>query len=151
MSKPTIGNMVIAQSGGPSRVINQSLVGAILQAKGLKRVGKILGAMHGINGILNEEFIDLRQESKRTLEAVAKTPASALGTVRMKPTAADCAAIFEILRKHEVSYFFYIGGNDSAETVHIISEEAKKGGHAISCYHIPKTIDNDLVVWKQEN
>ena len=144
MSKPTIGNMVIAQSGGPSMVINQSLVGAVLQAKGLKRVGKILGAMHGINGILNEEFIDLRQESKRTLEAVAKTPASALGTVRMKPTAEDCAAIFEILRKHEVSYFFYIGGNDSAETVHIISEEAKKGGHAISCYHIPKTIDNDL-------
>ncbi len=144
MNKHPIGNMIIAQSGGPSMVINQSLVGAILEARGLKRVGKILGAMHGIKGILAEDFIDLRKESKRTLEAVAKTPASALGTVRMKPTAQDCAAIFEVLLRHDIRYFFYIGGNDSAETVHIISQSAKRAGHPISCYHIPKTIDNDL-------
>jgi 6-phosphofructokinase len=144
MKSHAVGNMVIAQSGGPSMVINQSLVGAILEARGLKHVGRILGAMHGIKGVLAEEFIDLRKESTRTLAAVAKTPASALGTVRMKPTAKDCAAIFKVLRKHDVSYFFYIGGNDSAETVHIISQAAKKGGHPISCYHIPKTIDNDL-------
>ena len=79
-------NMVIAQSGGPSMVINQSLVGAILEARKLTDVGEILGAMHGIKGILAEAFIDLRKERKATLEAVAKTPASALGTIRMKPT-----------------------------------------------------------------
>jgi 6-phosphofructokinase len=137
-------NMVIAQSGGPSMVINQSLVGAILEAKKLKDVGDIYGAMHGIKGILAEEFIDLRKENKKTLEAVAKTPASALGTVRMKPAPEDCAAIFSVLKKHNVGYFFYIGGNDSAETAHIISLEAKKAGEDIRCYHIPKTIDNDL-------
>ncbi|MCL1921727.1 MAG: 6-phosphofructokinase [Kiritimatiellaeota bacterium] len=138
------GNMLIAQSGGPSMVINQSLVGAVLAARESAAVGKIYGALHGIQGILDERFIDLRKESRKTLEAVAVTPSSALGSVRRKPTAADCAAIFAVLRKLDVRYFFYIGGNDSAETVHIISEEAAKAGHALRCFHIPKTIDNDL-------
>ncbi|HQQ92739.1 MAG TPA: 6-phosphofructokinase, partial [Kiritimatiellia bacterium] len=138
------GNMLIAQSGGPSMVINQSLVGAVLAAKESRSVGKIFGALHGIQGILDERFIDLRKESRTTLEAVANTPASALGSVRRKPTQADCQAIFTVLRKLEIRYFFYIGGNDSAETVHIINEEAVKAEYGISCFHIPKTIDNDL-------
>ncbi|MDD4018197.1 MAG: 6-phosphofructokinase [Kiritimatiellae bacterium] len=138
------GNMLIAQSGGPSMVINQSLAGAVLAARDSKAVGKIYGALHGIQGILDATFIDLRKESRATLEAVADTPSSALGSVRRKPTAEDCQAIFRVLRKLDIRYFFYIGGNDSAETVHIINEEAVKDGYGISCFHIPKTIDNDL-------
>jgi 6-phosphofructokinase 1 len=138
------GNMLIAQSGGPSMVINQSLVGAVLAARDNKSVGKIYGALHGIQGILEEHLIDLRKESRKTLEAVANTPSSALGSVRRKPTAEDCQAIFRVLRKLDIRYFFYIGGNDSAETVHIINEEAVKEEYGICCFHIPKTIDNDL-------
>ncbi len=138
------GNMLIAQSGGPSMVINQSLAGAVLKARELRQVGKIYGALHGIQGILDEDFIDLRKETRATIEKVATTPSSALGSVRRKPTTEDCAAIFQVLRKLEVVYFFYIGGNDSAETVHIINEEAIKAQYDIHCFHIPKTIDNDL-------
>ncbi len=138
------GNMMIAQSGGPTVVINQSLVGAVLEARKHACIGKIYGALHGIAGIMKENFIDLRKESAATLECVAQTPSSGLGSVRKKPTPEDCAAIFGVLQKYGVRYFFYIGGNDSAETAHILNEEAKKSAYPLCCYHIPKTIDNDL-------
>ncbi len=138
------GNMVIAQSGGPSMVINQSLVGAVLTAMDSPAIGRIYGARHGIKGILAERFLDLRRERRATLEAVALTPSSALGSARHKPSPADCAAIFQVLHRLQVRYFFYIGGNDSAETVHIINEEARRACYGIACFHIPKTIDNDL-------
>jgi len=93
---------------------------------------------------LKEDFINLRKESAATLEAVANTPSSALGSVRQKPTGDDCAKIFNVLKKNNVQYFFYIGGNDSAETAHIINEEAKAAKYDLRCFHIPKTIDNDL-------
>ena len=141
---PAKGNMLIGQSGGPTVVINQSLVGAILQAKQSKDIGGIYGALHGMKGILEENFIDLRKESIATLEAVANTPASALGSARKKPTDEECAKVFEILKKYNIRYYFYIGGNDSAEATHIINENAKKVGYDLRCYHIPKTIDNDL-------
>ncbi len=144
MKKLTTGNMLIAQSGGPSMVINQSLVGAVLEARKHKNIKKVFGARHGIQGILGEEFIELQGVKKSELEAVAATPSSALGTVRRKPTGADCHAIFEILHKHDVRFFFYIGGNDSAETVHIINLEAVIAGYELHCFHIPKTVDNDL-------
>ncbi len=138
------GNMMIAQSGGPSMVINQSLVGAVLTARASKKIGRIYGAMHGIKGILNEDFINLRKETVATLESVAASPSSALGSVRQKPTPKDCAKIFEVLKKYKIEYFFYAGGNDSAETTYIIQEEAKAAGYPLKCFHIPKTIDNDL-------
>jgi 6-phosphofructokinase 1 len=141
------GNMVIAQSGGPSMVINQSLVGAIIEAKKHSCIKNIYGSLHGIKGILEEKLIDLRKESSSTLELVANTPSSALGSVRKKPTEDDCAKIFSVLQKYNVRYFFYIGGNDSAETTHIINENARKVNYEFYCFHIPKTIDNDL----QEN
>ena len=144
VKKAVSGNMLIAQSGGPSMVINQSLVGAVLEAKRHKQIKNIYGALHGIKGILSENLIDLRKESLETLNAVAATTSSALGTVRKKPSAEDCKAIFAILHKYEIRYFFYIGGNDSAETTHIINEEARKAGYDLNCFHIPKTIDNDL-------
>jgi 6-phosphofructokinase 1 len=142
--KDLVGNMMIAQSGGPTAVINQSLVGAVLEAKTQKNIKKIYGALHGIQGILDEDFVELQKETKRNLEAVALTPSSGLGSVRKKPTPADCANIFQVLQKYGVRYFFYIGGNDTAETTHIINEEARKQQYEFRCFHIPKTIDNDL-------
>ena len=138
------GNLLIAQSGGPSMVINQSLVGVVAAAREHPRIGCILGARHGIEGILKEDLVDFRKEPRRLLEQVAQTPSSALGSVRRKPTEADCAAIFEVLRRRRVRWFFYIGGNDSAETVHIINEAARRARFTLGCFHIPKTIDNDL-------
>ena len=137
-------NMVIAQSGGPSMVINQSLVGAVLEARKSPRIGRILGARHGILGILGGDYVDLRKPSEKKLKAVAATPSSALGSCRKKPDAADCRAIFEAFRKLDVGYFFYIGGNDSADAARIVAEEAEKDGYPLVVYHIPKTIDNDL-------
>ena len=144
MNNPVEGNMLIAQSGGPSMVINQSLVGAVTEALKQKRVKKIYGSLHGIKGILMEDLVDLRKEGLKNLEAIANTPSSALGTVRQKPTPQDCATIFAVLQKYNVRFFFYIGGNDSAETAHIINEEARASKYDIRCYHVPKTIDNDL-------
>ncbi len=138
------GNMVIAQSGGPTMVINQSLIGAVMAARDSDAIGKIYGARHGIAGILNEDFIDLRKETVRTLEAIAQTPSSALGSVRQKPSDEDCEKIFEVLKKRDVRYFFYIGGNDSAETVQIVNQAARRAKFDLACFHIPKTIDNDL-------
>ena len=143
-SKVPVGNMVIAQSGGPTMVINQSLVGAVLEAKKHKEIKGIYGSLHGIAGILGEDFIDLGKESAANLERVAQTPSSGLGSVRKKPTAEDCQAIFKVLQKYDVRYFFYIGGNDTAETTHIINEAARAADYDLRCFHIPKTIDNDL-------
>ena len=144
MKKQTFSNMVIAQSGGPSMVINQSLVGAVLAARKSAKIGKILGARHGIAGILAGDYIDLRKPTAAKLEAIAVTPGSALGSVRKKPTADDCRKIFEAFKRRKVGYFFYIGGNDSADAARIVAEEAEKDGYPLVCYHIPKTIDNDL-------
>ena len=137
-------NMVVAQSGGPSMVINESLVGAVMAARGSSRIGKILGARHGIVGILGDDYVDLRKPSAKKLEAIARTPSSALGSCRRKPSAEDCKAIFESFRRLNVGYFFYIGGNDSADAARIVAEEAEKAGYPLVVYHIPKTIDNDL-------
>ncbi len=139
------GNMLVAQGGGPSMVINQSLVGAVLAAKASTKIIEIFGALHGIQGILDEAFIDLRAEPEEVLLRVAQTPSSALGSVRRKPTPDDCRAIFSILAKRNIRYFFYIGGNDSAETTNIIADEAERKGYDLRCFHIPKTIDNDLL------
>jgi 6-phosphofructokinase 1 len=108
-------------------------------------VERVYGARHGVRGIVNEDFVDLTQETSHNLELVAATPASALGSTRDKPDLAYCHNIFEVLRAHQIAHFFYIGGNDSADTVRIVSEEAAKAGYPLRCIHIPKTIDNDLV------
>ena len=138
------GKVLIAQGGGPTAVINQSLVGAVLAARKRQEITGILGARHGIAGIMAEDFVDLTTQSKGQLERVAHTPAAALGSVRLKPGHAECARVLEVFRKHDVRYFFYIGGNDSAETAHIIAEMAKAAHYEFCTVHIPKTIDNDL-------
>ncbi|MDQ7058361.1 MAG: 6-phosphofructokinase [Ghiorsea sp.] len=140
------GNMVIGQSGGPTAVINQSLVGAVLAAREQAAITGILGAKHGLAGIMKEDFIDLTTQSVAQLEEVATTPAAALGSVRLKPGKAECEKVFEVFKKNDVRFFFYIGGNDSAETAHIIAEMAKEENYDFCTIHIPKTIDNDLRV-----
>jgi len=139
------GKVLVAQGGGPTAVINQSLVGVVLEARRHHDVRHVYGAHHGVRGIVNEDFIDLTQETSHNLELVAGTPASALGSTRDKPDRAYCLEIFKVLQAHEIEHFFYIGGNDSSDTVRIVSEEARKSGYPIRCVHIPKTIDNDLV------
>ncbi|MBW8830286.1 MAG: 6-phosphofructokinase [Burkholderiales bacterium] len=137
--------ILIAQGGGPTAVINQSLVGAILEARRFREIDLVYGARHGVRGIVNEDFVNLTQETVANLERVAVTPASALGSTRDKPDIKYCQEIFKVLQAHEIAQFFYIGGNDSSDTVRIVSEEARKVGYPLRSMHIPKTIDNDLV------
>ncbi|HSU68817.1 MAG TPA: 6-phosphofructokinase [Tepidisphaeraceae bacterium] len=140
------GNAVIGQSGGPTSVINQSLVGVALEMKKAGLVDQLLGARHGVRGIVNDDFINLLSAPDDLLERVAQTPAAALGSTRDKPDQAYCEKIFKSFAKHDVRYFFYIGGNDSADTARIVGELAAKEGHELKVFHIPKTIDNDLRV-----
>jgi 6-phosphofructokinase 1 len=138
--------VLVAQGGGPTAVINQSLVGAVLESRKFREVERVYGAFHGVRGIVNEDFVDLTQETTHNLELVACTPSSALGSTRDKPDLKYCQEIFRVLRAHGVGCFFYIGGNDSSDTVRIVSQEALKAGYPLRTVHIPKTIDNDLVV-----
>jgi ATP-dependent phosphofructokinase / diphosphate-dependent phosphofructokinase len=137
--------ILVAQGGGPTAVINQSLVGVALEARKFAGVERVYGAAFGVRGIVNEDFVDLSRETSSNLEAVANTPSSALGSTRDKPDLAYCQEILKVLKAHAIGNFFYIGGNDSSDTVRIVADEARKSGYALRCLHIPKTIDNDLV------
>jgi len=139
-------NAVIGQSGGPTSVINQSLVGVIEEVAKSSHIDELFGARHGVRGIINESFIPLKGQPGELLEKIAITPAAALGSTRDKPDAEYCQKIFASFKKHDVHYFFYIGGNDSADTARIVNELAKKEGYELQVFHIPKTIDNDLRV-----
>jgi len=139
------GKLVIAEGGGPTAVINQSLAGAVLEARSFPQIGRIYGARYGVRGIVNEDFVDLSGETRANLEAVAATPSSALGSTRDKPDLAYCRNILASLKAHGAAWFLYIGGNDTAETVRLVSEEAARAGYDLRCVHVPKTIDNDLM------
>ncbi|MHC1786803.1 MAG: 6-phosphofructokinase [Christensenellales bacterium] len=140
------GKVVVAQGGGPTAVINQSLAGVVLESRKFRQVTKVFGAINGVAGIIREDFMDLTQETTHNLEQVAITPSSALGSTRDKPDEAYCEEIFNVFRMHNVRYFFYIGGNDSADTVRIVNQQAEKSHYEFRAIHIPKTIDNDLVL-----
>ncbi|MEO5378679.1 MAG: 6-phosphofructokinase [Magnetococcus sp. DMHC-6] len=140
------GKVLIAQGGGPTAVINQSLVGAILEAQKFPQVERIYGALHGVHGIVSESFLDLTQETSLNLERVAKTPGSALGSTRDKPDEKYCAEMFKVLKAHDIRAFFYIGGNDSSDTLRIIQDFARLENYDLTAIHIPKTIDNDLMI-----
>ena len=139
-----VGHVLIGQSGGPTAVINQSLVGLIETCRDSSAVGRVFGAVHGIQGVLDGNIVDLGRESRETLEAVARTPCSALKSVRKKPTEDECVRILAELGRLGVRWFFYIGGNDSAETAKLLSELALRAKYELSVFHVPKTIDNDL-------
>jgi 6-phosphofructokinase len=146
------GNAVIGQSGGPTAVINQSLAGVV---EGLKaslaasgKVKAIYGMRHGVRGLVKagaEGLVDLTSIDKARLETLAGTPSAALGSTRDKPDEAYCEKILDGCRRNDIRYFFYIGGNDSADTCRIVSEKAAAAGYELHCFHVPKTIDNDLL------
>ena len=139
-------NAVVAQSGGPTGVINASLVGVIEEAKKYPQIQTLYGAVHAVAGIVKEDFIDLDKLSADTLEQVADSPSSAIGSSRDKPDSEYCARLLEVLKKHNIRYFFYIGGNDSANTAHVINTIAIEADYEMRAFHIPKTVDNDLLV-----
>lgn len=141
-----MNKILVAQGGGPTAVINQSLVGVVLEARRHKGIDRVYGARHGVRGIVNEDFVDLTQETSHNLELVAATPSSALGSTRDKPDAAYCHRMFEVMKAHGIGHFFNIGGNDSSDVVRIVAQEARDAGYPLRCIHIPKTIDNDLVL-----
>ena len=146
------GNAAIGQSGGPTAVINQSLAGVIeglragLAATG--QVKRIIGMRHGVRGLVksgSDGLLDLTGVDKAKLDAIARTPSAALGSTRDKPDEAYCQRILDGVRANDIRYFFYIGGNDSADTCRIVSEKAAAAGYELRCFHVPKTIDNDLL------
>ena len=142
---PRSGNVVIGQSGGPTAGINQTLIGVVQACLAAPQTfTQVLGAVNGIQGIMDDRFHDFQTETADNLELVAQTPSAALKSVRLKPTAEVCAKVLAQFQKREVRYFFYIGGNDTAETAHIINEMAREAGYELTCIHCPKTIDNDL-------
>ncbi len=145
------GNAVIGQSGGPTAVINQSLVGVVEGLKaGLKKSGhvdRIFGMRHGVRGLTKDGkdgLADLTDMEQARLDVLANTPSAALGSTRDKPDDAYCDRILAACRDQNIKYFFYIGGNDSADTCRIVSEKAAEAGVELRCFHVPKTIDNDL-------
>ncbi len=143
---------MVAQSGGPTSVINSSLAGVITEAGKHDCIEEIYGGANGILGILNEELIDINDEKRKTIEGLRYTPAAALGTCRYKidfkkkpeKAARDMDRLFQIFAAHNIRYFFYAGGNDSQDTSCKIHEEAVKRGYAMRVIGVPKTIDNDL-------
>ncbi|MEM6260234.1 MAG: 6-phosphofructokinase [Planctomycetota bacterium] len=147
MTTPLKGNAVIGQSGGPTAVINQSVVGVV---EGLHASdhfdGKIFGARHAVDGMMSGDFIDLTDWPQDRLDRLAGTPSSGLGSSRHKPKEADVKAMTKWFEDHNIRYFFYIGGNDSSDTCRIVSEVAEADNYEMHAFHIPKTVDNDLVL-----
>src|SRR5438552_8507769 len=147
-----VGNLLVAQSGGPTAVIHASVAGVIQEAGRHECIEEIYGAAHGILGVLNEELIDINEEKAKSIEGLKYTPAAALGTCRYKldfkksPEQAtqDMDRLFQVFQAHNIRYFFYIGGNDSQDTAHKIHEQALARGFDMRVNGVPKTIDNDL-------
>jgi len=146
MASALKANAVVGQSGGPTGVINASLVGVIEEARKHPEIKNLYGAIHAVAGMVKNEFIDLKKLSAETLEMVAASPSSAIGTSRDKPDEEYCANILEVFKKRNIRYFFYIGGNDSANTAYILNKMADEASYDIRAFHIPKTVDNDLLV-----
>lgn len=139
------GNLVVAQSGGPTAVINNSLVGVVHAALRERTIEGIYGARFGIQGVLNEQLLDLRQVPDDVWNGLRATPAAALGSVRHKLTDDDCQRILAVFRKRRVRYFLHIGGNDSMDTTHRVHLAAQRAGYELVAVGVPKTVDNDLV------
>jgi len=139
-------NLIIGQSGGATAVINASLAGAVEAALHDRRVGQILGMWHGIQGLLQENMVDLRQQPAHIWRELLYTPSAALGSCRYRLQEDDLEKIIAIFQRHEIHTMLYIGGNDSADTVHRIAQTARQSNYDLQAICIPKTIDNDLPV-----
>jgi 6-phosphofructokinase 1 len=140
------GRLLVGQSGGCTAVINSSLVGVIQEARRHNQLTGILGALHGVEGLLRGEVVDLAREDERTLELLKYTPSAALGSCRYKLREGDLEHLVDIFRRLDVRYFLYIGGNDSADTSHRLAAAAEAEGYDLRVMGVPKTIDNDLPI-----
>ncbi|MDI6774416.1 MAG: diphosphate--fructose-6-phosphate 1-phosphotransferase [Verrucomicrobiota bacterium] len=143
------GNVLVAQSGGPSPVINNSLRGVIEGCKASPSVfGRIYGGWHGIEGVLKEELLDISAQPEQEIKLLANTPAAgAIGTCRYKlkeKQVKDFDRVIEVLRAHDIGFFFYIGGNDSMDTANKVAKTARERGLDLVATGVPKTIDNDV-------
>ncbi len=137
---------MVAQSGGPTAVINASVAGVVSEALNHVCIEEVYGGMNGVLGILREELIDLAEESQQNIRGLRYTPASALGTCRFKlRREQDYERILQVFEAHNIRFFFYCGGNDSQDTADKISKLAQSKGYALRVIGVPKTIDNDLV------
>jgi 6-phosphofructokinase 1 len=140
-----VGNLLVGQSGGPTAVINSSLAGAVNEALNHSCIEEIYGALNGVLGILQEDFIDLASESQQQIRGLRHTPGAALGTCRYKlKKQQDFDRVLEVFKAHNIRYFLYAGGNDSQDTADKISKLAQQQGWEMRVIGIPKTIDNDL-------
>ena len=140
-------NALVAQSGGPSPVINASLLGVAEACLESGQVGRVFAARYGIEGVLLEHLFDLGAQDPAELSLLMQTPAAAAGSCRYKlkdSYEADYRRIVEVMRAHEVGYFFYIGGNDSMDTADKVEKLAREMGYELKVVGVPKTIDNDL-------
>ncbi|MCK9479117.1 MAG: 6-phosphofructokinase [Firmicutes bacterium] len=138
------GNLLVAHGGGPTAVINASLYGVISEAKKHSAIENIYGARYGIEGVINEEFIDLSKQNARNIELLPHTPASAIGSCRYKISDEDYNKLLEVFKKYNIRYFFYNGGNDSMDTCNKVAKLADSSNYEMKVIGIPKTIDNDL-------
>jgi 6-phosphofructokinase 1 len=146
MAKELEGNCLVAQSGGPTSVINASLAGVVSEALNYECIEEIYGGLNGVMGILDEQLIDLAAESQQIIRGLRYTPGAALGTCRYKlKLQSDFDRVLEVFEAHNIRYFFYAGGNDSQDTANKISKLAQERGYELRVIGIPKTIDNDLV------
>ncbi len=139
------GIAVVAHSGGPTSVINASLLGVYEEAAQHPQITALYGAQNGISGLLSEDFIDLTRQPKELMLQVAKAPSSALGSSRRELAPGDLEKVIATFRAHNVRYFFYNGGNGSMGTASQIAGAARALGNALQVVGIPKTIDNDLL------
>ncbi len=138
------GNLLVAHGGGPTAVINASLYGVIKEAGLSPQIDRVIGAFHGIEGVLNEQFIDLSAQDPKQIALLPFTPSSALGSCRRKLSGDDYPELLRIFKKHHIRYFLYNGGNDSMDTCEKVGLLAKSEGLDLQVIGIPKTIDNDL-------
>jgi len=145
------GNLLYAQSGGPTAVINATACAVIQRARADRRIGAVYAARNGIIGALREELIDTGLESADAIAALAHTPGAAFGSCRFKlksitENRAQYERLIEVFRAHDIRWFLYNGGNDSADTSNKVSQIAAELGYPLCCIGVPKTVDNDLVV-----
>jgi ATP-dependent phosphofructokinase / diphosphate-dependent phosphofructokinase len=144
-----MANAIVAQSGGPTCVINSSVCGVIQEAVKTKKIGRVLAAHEGILGVLKEELFDASAEKASAIDALRRTPAAAMGSCRYKLKSldqgqSDFNRVLDVFKAHEIHYFFYAGGNDSMDTADKVNKLAAQRGYELVCIGIPKTIDNDL-------
>lgn len=137
-------NAIVGQSGGPTSVINASLAGIVETAAANPAIGAVLGMRYGIEGFMAENIIDFGKESPAAIKGLTSTPSSGLGSCRHKLKEADLPKIFEVIKKYNIRYMFLIGGNDTMDTIHRISDYASKQNYELIGIGVPKTVDNDL-------